>query len=201
MTETQRVPWDLMGSGIWDLGSGIWDLKCVVRRSISRAVQFTGTLRLNVDPLGQYSDAGLWGGLAQCGIDAAMAEHPQGLDRPIEERGSNLSMGQRQLCACPWTASCAPRMWPRRGLGAIPALVAPPRPGCLGLLWAARLRGLPRVLTAARARHVLCAIPGAAGSVCAARCSSAAASWCSTRRRRRSTWSRTPSSSKRSATS
>jgi len=64
-------------------------------------VLFTGTLRLNVDPLGQYSDAVLWGALAQCGIDAAMAEHPQGLDRPIEERGSNLSMGQRQLlCLC-----------------------------------------------------------------------------------------------------
>ena len=34
-------------------------------------------------------------------MHAAMAAHPDGLGRPLEERGANLSMGQRQLlCLC-----------------------------------------------------------------------------------------------------
>jgi ATP-binding cassette subfamily C (CFTR/MRP) protein 1 len=64
-------------------------------------VLFTGSLRSNVDPTQLYTDSELWGALAQCGLEAAMREHPAGLDRPIEERGGNLSMGQRQLlCLC-----------------------------------------------------------------------------------------------------
>ena len=51
---------------------------------------FTGTLRSNIDPTEVYSDTELWGVLQQSGIDAAMAEHPKGLLRPMEERGGNL---------------------------------------------------------------------------------------------------------------
>jgi len=60
-------------------------------------VLFTGTLRSNLDPTKANSDEELWNVLQQCGIDAAMAEHPDRLARPIEEKGGNLSMGQRQL--------------------------------------------------------------------------------------------------------
>jgi len=60
-------------------------------------VLFTGTLRSNIDPLNEYADSQLWDVLRQCGMADAMAEHAKGLDRPMEERGGNLSMGQRQL--------------------------------------------------------------------------------------------------------
>ena len=64
-------------------------------------VLFTGSLRSNLDPTNTYNDAELWSVMQQCGIDTAMAEHPKGLERPIEEKGGNLSMGQRQLlCLC-----------------------------------------------------------------------------------------------------
>ena len=58
---------------------------------------FTGSLRINLDPFEEYSDAQLWASLDACSIGAAMREHPEGLHKPIDERGSNLSMGQRQL--------------------------------------------------------------------------------------------------------
>jgi ABC-type ATPase involved in cell division len=63
-------------------------------------VLFTGTLRSNIDPnpAKSYEDADLWDVLRQCGMETSMAEHPKGLERPMEERGGNLSMGQRQLC-------------------------------------------------------------------------------------------------------
>jgi len=60
-------------------------------------VLFTGTLRLNLDPFDAHSDAELWRVLDVCSIADAMRADPKGLDRPIDERGSNLSMGQRQL--------------------------------------------------------------------------------------------------------
>jgi len=62
-------------------------------------VLFTGTLRSNIDPnpAKSYEDADLWDVLRQCGMETSMAEHPKGLERPMEERGGNLSMGQRQL--------------------------------------------------------------------------------------------------------
>eukprot|EP00965_Chrysotila_dentata_P088721 2928942-Pleurochrysis_carterae.AAC.2 len=64
-------------------------------------VLFTGTLRYNLDPFNEFDDEHLWRTLGQCSIEAPMRQHPDGLDRPIEERGANLSMGQRQLvCMC-----------------------------------------------------------------------------------------------------
>uniref|UniRef100_A0A7S2DAY2 ATP-dependent transporter ycf16 n=1 Tax=Haptolina brevifila TaxID=156173 RepID=A0A7S2DAY2_9EUKA len=64
-------------------------------------VLFTGTLRSNLDPLDAHTDEALWASLRKAGMEAAMAQHPEGLRRPIEEKGGNLSMGQRQLlCLC-----------------------------------------------------------------------------------------------------
>jgi len=64
-------------------------------------VLFTGTLRSNLDPTSEMSDEALWASLRQAGMEAAMRQHPEGLLRPVEERGGNLSMGQRQLlCLC-----------------------------------------------------------------------------------------------------
>lgn len=58
---------------------------------------FHGTLRENLDPTGTASDVALWTALEQ----ARLKEHVQSmegqLDAAIDEQGSNMSAGQRQL--------------------------------------------------------------------------------------------------------
>uniref|UniRef100_A0A0E0PTT9 ABC transporter C family member 10 n=1 Tax=Oryza rufipogon TaxID=4529 RepID=A0A0E0PTT9_ORYRU len=58
---------------------------------------FQGTLRYNLDPLGQFSDQQIWEVLDKCQLLETVQEKEQGLDSLVVEDGSNWSMGQRQL--------------------------------------------------------------------------------------------------------
>uniref|UniRef100_A0A0D9WM62 ABC transporter C family member 13 n=1 Tax=Leersia perrieri TaxID=77586 RepID=A0A0D9WM62_9ORYZ len=58
---------------------------------------FQGTVRYNLDPLGQFSDQHIWEVLDKCQLLEAVQEKEQGLDSLVVEDGSNWSMGQRQL--------------------------------------------------------------------------------------------------------
>ncbi|KAM0856482.1 hypothetical protein ACQ4PT_049094 [Festuca glaucescens] len=58
---------------------------------------FQGTVRYNLDPLGQFSDQQIWEVLDKCQLLEAVQEKEQGLDSHVMEDGSNWSMGQRQL--------------------------------------------------------------------------------------------------------
>mmetsp|Transcript_28733 Transcript_28733/g.88069 ORF Transcript_28733/g.88069 Transcript_28733/m.88069 type:complete len:891 (-) Transcript_28733:519-3191(-) len=58
---------------------------------------FSGTLRSNLDPFDQHVDAELWDCLAQCSLQPLASSHPEGLLQPIDAKGANLSVGQRQL--------------------------------------------------------------------------------------------------------
>ncbi|XP_044435180.1 ABC transporter C family member 10 isoform X2 [Triticum aestivum] len=58
---------------------------------------FQGTIRYNLDPLGQFSDEQIWEVLDKCQLLEAVREKEQGLDSHVVEDGSNWSMGQRQL--------------------------------------------------------------------------------------------------------
>ncbi|XP_044330629.1 ABC transporter C family member 10 isoform X2 [Triticum aestivum] len=58
---------------------------------------FQGTVRYNLDPLGQFSDQQIWEVLDKCQLFEAVQEKEQGLDSLVAEDGSNWSMGQRQL--------------------------------------------------------------------------------------------------------
>ena len=76
-----------------------------LRRSLSIIPQdpvlFSGSLRENLTPFGDHSDAELWRALEQCSLGDVMREHPDQLSRPIDAGGKNLSVGQRQLvCMC-----------------------------------------------------------------------------------------------------
>ncbi|OAY85588.1 ABC transporter C family member 10, partial [Ananas comosus] len=58
---------------------------------------FHGSVRYNLDPLGQYTDDQIWEVLGKCQLREPVREKEQGLDSLVVEDGSNWSMGQRQL--------------------------------------------------------------------------------------------------------
>ncbi len=58
---------------------------------------FKGTVRSNLDPFGETTDADLWHALALVHLKEAISELPGGLDAPVQEGGSNFSLGQKQL--------------------------------------------------------------------------------------------------------
>jgi ATP-binding cassette subfamily C (CFTR/MRP) protein 4 len=58
---------------------------------------FLGSLRKNLDPFGQYDDLQLWTALDEFELKEVISNLPSGLDSMVSERGSNFSVGQRQL--------------------------------------------------------------------------------------------------------
>ncbi|XP_048543326.1 ABC transporter C family member 10-like [Triticum urartu] len=58
---------------------------------------FQGTIRYNLDPLGQFLDEQIWEVLDKCQLLEAVREKEHGLDSHVVQDGSNWSMGQRQL--------------------------------------------------------------------------------------------------------
>ncbi|XP_044260155.1 probable multidrug resistance-associated protein lethal(2)03659 isoform X2 [Tribolium madens] len=58
-------------------------------------VIFIGSLRKNLDPFAEFSDAELWNALEEVELKKHFLE--TGLDSPVSEGGSNFSVGERQL--------------------------------------------------------------------------------------------------------
>lgn len=60
-------------------------------------VLFQGTLRRNLDLEGRCDDATVMAALDRVDLGDWVRSNPQGLDLKVEERGKNLSLGERQL--------------------------------------------------------------------------------------------------------
>ncbi|KFD58891.1 hypothetical protein M513_00054 [Trichuris suis] len=60
-------------------------------------ILFLGTLRQNLDPFGEHSDAEIWNALEQVRLKEAVASLRNGLGACTHEGGQNFSVGQRQL--------------------------------------------------------------------------------------------------------
>ncbi len=58
---------------------------------------FEATLRENLDTSGERSDAELWSALRGVRLESKFRNEPHGLDTRLEEKGRNLSTGERQL--------------------------------------------------------------------------------------------------------
>ncbi|XP_021726872.1 ABC transporter C family member 14-like [Chenopodium quinoa] len=76
---------------------GLHDLRSRFGIIPQEPVLFQGTVRINVDPLGLYSEEEIWKSLERCQLKDIVAAKPEKLDAPVTEEGENWSVGQRQL--------------------------------------------------------------------------------------------------------
>lgn len=61
-------------------------------------VMFCGTIRYNLDPFDQYTDEMLWETLQRAQLkEEVLNNFPEKLNHILNERGDNISVGQRQL--------------------------------------------------------------------------------------------------------
>ncbi|KAJ2658865.1 Multidrug resistance-associated protein 4 [Coemansia sp. RSA 1199] len=69
-----------------------------------------GTIRNNLDPAGEYSDAELWAAIAKAHIEDLLSNDPEasGLNSKVEEGGCSYSVGERQLISL-----CRALLWKR----------------------------------------------------------------------------------------
>ncbi|BBN08483.1 ATP-binding cassette, subfamily C (CFTR/MRP), member 2 [Marchantia polymorpha subsp. ruderalis] len=76
---------------------GLHDLRSKLSVIPQDPTLFEGTMRVNLDPLEQYSDAEIWEALDKCQLGDIVRAKDTKLDFPVSENGENWSVGQRQL--------------------------------------------------------------------------------------------------------
>ncbi|EAU90288.2 metal resistance protein YCF1 [Coprinopsis cinerea okayama7 len=76
---------------------GLYELRSAISIVPQTPDLFEGTLRENIDPVGQYSDPDIWWALEQAHLKEHIMQIPGQLDAAVREGGSSLSSGQRQL--------------------------------------------------------------------------------------------------------
>lgn len=76
---------------------GVHDLRKKLSIIPQEAVLFNATLRKNLDPFEEHPDDAIWSALRETELKEVVDELGFGLQSPIQEGGSNLSVGLRQL--------------------------------------------------------------------------------------------------------
>lgn len=76
---------------------GLHDLRSKISIIPQEPVLFSGTMRKNLDPFDEYTDADLWRALDDVELKEAVGDLTSGLNSKMSEGGSNFSVGQRQL--------------------------------------------------------------------------------------------------------
>ncbi|KAJ0120991.1 hypothetical protein J7T55_015731 [Diaporthe amygdali] len=78
---------------------GLHDLRSRLAIIPQDPTLFKGTIRSNLDPFEEHSDAELWSALRKADLANDSGEGGIGFDSVVEEEGLNFSLGQRQLMA------------------------------------------------------------------------------------------------------
>lgn len=76
---------------------GLHDVRAKLTIIPQEPVLFSGSLRFNLDPLGEHSDAELWRALDDAHLGKCARSLQAGLEHQVSEFGDNFSLGQRQL--------------------------------------------------------------------------------------------------------
>ncbi|RAL53348.1 hypothetical protein DM860_007020 [Cuscuta australis] len=76
---------------------GLQDLRSQLSIIPQEPTLFQGTVRTNIDPLQQHTDADIWQVLGKCHLAGIVKQDCRLLDAPVAEDGENWSIGQRQL--------------------------------------------------------------------------------------------------------
>ncbi|KAI3506659.1 hypothetical protein L1887_21222 [Cichorium endivia] len=76
---------------------GLHDLRSRFGIIPQEPILFEGTVRSNIDPIGQHSDEEIWRSLERCQLNDVVASKPGKLDSAVVDNGDNWSVGQRQL--------------------------------------------------------------------------------------------------------
>ncbi|XP_076457725.1 multidrug resistance-associated protein 1-like [Babylonia areolata] len=87
----------IMIDGVNIADIGLHDLRSRITILPQDPVLFSGSLRMNLDPLDQYSDDHIWKALDRAHLTRFAEDLPEGLDYDVGEEGQSLSVGQRQL--------------------------------------------------------------------------------------------------------
>ncbi|XP_075166626.1 putative multidrug resistance-associated protein lethal(2)03659 [Haematobia irritans] len=76
---------------------GLHDLRSKISIIPQEPVLFSGSMRYNLDPFEEYSDAKIWEALEEVKLKNVVTDMPNGIHGIISEGGTNFSVGQRQL--------------------------------------------------------------------------------------------------------
>uniref|UniRef100_A0A667X8H9 Si:ch211-221f10.2 n=1 Tax=Myripristis murdjan TaxID=586833 RepID=A0A667X8H9_9TELE len=76
---------------------GLDDLRSKLAIIPQEPVLFIGTIRTNLDPWDQYTDAQIWEALEKTHIKELVSQLPHSLQSEVTENGENFSVGERQL--------------------------------------------------------------------------------------------------------
>ncbi|KAK9065604.1 hypothetical protein SSX86_015005 [Deinandra increscens subsp. villosa] len=88
---------EILIDGINISSIGLHDLRSRLSIIPQDPTMFNGTVRSNMDPLEDYTDAQIWEALDKCQIGDEVRNKEGKLDTSVTENGENWSMGQRQL--------------------------------------------------------------------------------------------------------
>lgn len=82
-----------------DIGKiGLHDVRSKLSIIPQDPILFSGTVRYNLDPFSEFSDADIWDCLTRAGDMASVISGlPEKLEAPVAENGDNFSIGQRSL--------------------------------------------------------------------------------------------------------